>query len=561
MMQTGHRQDHALAARAYGVLATGLTEALEEARHALTLHAPHLAAGTLGGLDSLRDEFARRRVRIAVYGEVKAGKSTLLNAIAGAALSPVAFDPLTSVPVRITYGPATVWRVGNDHLGSLADLEERMRANDTADDVVVETHLELLQLGGQVDLLDTPGLGSEARFDAVTAEALRSLDAVILVVRYPALFTQFTRHLVGNLHGDITKLFVVWNLDAACVDLAVEERQRHAATLKANVSGSHDLFLVDARAGFRATDAAARAASGINALTNGLTSFLSSSAREISALREAAKRAQQSLIEAHRHLDARRALLAQALLDAHARLDAVQAAADAEAETERSRFASFEATASQLQQQSAATAARHADSLRAQLRAARRRWIRAGDIETMKTTLEEAISRYGDNMAASSRETLTALRSEAATYGAPFSRPEREPTPPLLGRMTSEDRNVRATSGSLQMLRRALWRRWYLPGVTQVEREDIAHDLVSHTAWLDDVVAAACAAGRAVLDQHLAVIAQRAEAELRRIKLETDFEANQRECAQLDHDLPALATQAESVATIEHETRRLVGTD
>ena len=239
----------------------------------------------------------------------------------------------------------------------------------------------------------------------------------------------------------------------------------------------------------------------------------------MSALREAAKRTQQSLLEAQGHLDARRAMLAQALLGAHARLDAMQFAADAEAETERTRFASFEASVSHLQQESVAAAARHADSLRAQLRAARRRWIRTGDVETVKSTLEEAISRHGDNITASSLETLTALQSEAATFGTPFSRPARERTPPPLGRVTSEDRNVRATTGSLQILRRAVWRRWYLPGVTEVEHEGIARDLAAHTAWLDDVVAAACAVGRAVSDQYLAGIALRAEAELRHIKL------------------------------------------
>ena len=64
---------------------------------------------------------------------------------------------------------------------------------------MVETDLDLLQLGGQVDLLDTPGVGSEERFDTISSGALHSLDAVILVVRYPALFTQFTRALMHGL--------------------------------------------------------------------------------------------------------------------------------------------------------------------------------------------------------------------------------------------------------------------------------------------------------------------------------------------------------------------------
>src|SRR5512144_795622 len=143
--------------RAYGVLATSLNEALIETRHALEPHAALLPKGRLGEFDGLLAEFARRRVKIAVYGEVKAGKSTLINALAGKELSPVAFDPLTSVPVRVTYGTRTVWQVGTHRLDSIAELTQIMRAGvRDATEVVVETDADLLQLGGQVDLLDTP---------------------------------------------------------------------------------------------------------------------------------------------------------------------------------------------------------------------------------------------------------------------------------------------------------------------------------------------------------------------------------------------------------------------
>src|SRR5208337_2458572 len=231
--------DHgdATAARAFGALATRLNEAFGRARAALEPHTALLPHGTLDELDGFLGEFARRRVRIALYGEVKAGKSTLLNAIAGAALSPVAFEPLTSIPVRVTYGENTLWRVGDQQLASVADVEAVMRNGArNVHEVLVETDLDLLELGGQVDLLDTPGVGSTGDFDAISAEALRSLDAVVLVVRYPALFTQFTHRLMDSLETDISRLFVVWNLDADCAELSADERARHAETLRANVA-------------------------------------------------------------------------------------------------------------------------------------------------------------------------------------------------------------------------------------------------------------------------------------------------------------------------------------
>jgi ribosome biogenesis GTPase A len=92
--------------RAAATLRTRLDDALRQTIAALAGHAAHLPEGTLNGLDQLLAELARQRVHVAIYGEVKAGKSTLLNAIAGTVLSPVAFEPLTSIPVRVTYGAA-----------------------------------------------------------------------------------------------------------------------------------------------------------------------------------------------------------------------------------------------------------------------------------------------------------------------------------------------------------------------------------------------------------------------------------------------------------------------
>jgi hypothetical protein len=166
------QEEQGTAARVYGVLATSLKDAVEESRQALSGHVDLVRAGLLTDFDTVLAEFDRRRVRIAIYGEVKAGKSTLLNAIAGAPLSPAAFDPLTSIPVRVTYGGQTRWRAGDRVFDSVSDLAQMMRAGSNGvHEVVVETDLDLLQLGGQVDLLDTPGVGSEDRFGGRTRAA------------------------------------------------------------------------------------------------------------------------------------------------------------------------------------------------------------------------------------------------------------------------------------------------------------------------------------------------------------------------------------------------------
>jgi hypothetical protein len=560
--------DHAAAAHAFGALATRLNESLGQASNTLTQHTAVLPDGVLAELEALRAEFERRRVRIAVYGEVKAGKSTLVNALAGAVLSPAGFEPITSVPVRVTYGSETRWRIGNRTLQSVAELESVMR-NGLADpgmgngagEVVVETPLDMLQLGGQVDVVDTPGVGSSAQFDAVSAAALRSLDAAVLVVRYPALFTQFTRRLMDGLQVDIGKLFVVWNLDADCAELAPEERRRHAETLRANVAGAHELFLVDARAGLRAMqaeDAGGSVTSGLTALIAALTRFVSSGGREVTALREAAKRAHERLVEAHRCLTERQAVLERALGEARARLRAAQTAADAQAAAARGRFAECEAALTRARQQAAATAAKIASELRRELRAARRRWARSGHSGAIEAALATPNPRDADSTEAANRATADSARAAAAQFGTSVPLDPRPRTEPPCAEVTPEERARRATRGRWQWLRRTLWHRWYLPGLAALEHSGLTADLAAQAAWVAQSSQAAHDAASAVLASRLDDITRRAAAETERIKVETNFNACTAESERLSQDVPVVAAQHGSVAQIATEARGLL---
>jgi hypothetical protein len=560
--QTAGDQGSTAAARDFGVLATKLNEAFGRARAALEPHTALLPHGALDELDGFLAEFARRRVRIALYGEVKAGKSTLLNAIAGQALSPVAFEPLTSIPVRVTYGENTLWRIGDQQLASVADVEAVMR-NGAANvhEVLVQTDLDLLELGGQVDLLDTPGVGSTRDFDAISAEALQSLDAVVLVVRYPALFTQFTRRLMDSLETDIGKLFVVWNLDADCAELSADERARHAETLRANIAGAHDLFLVDARAGFRAMqgdDGAGSVASGLTSLIAALRRFASSGAREAAALREAAKRGHHLLDAAQHRFAQRGEELAQALTDARGRIERAQAAAESERAAARSQIAKLEAAVAQIGEQATAGTKKLAEDFRRQLRRARRRWITGGDLRTLHAAVANAAGHYSGAVHAANRDTVSRLQAEAVRFGATAPDDVRPRPKFTVSPLAPEERSALATAGRGQLLRRALWRRWYLPGLTALERVAIGDDQSAQAAWLAAALQGTRNAAAATLRAKLDAIAQRADAAIAEIKTETNFAANEAESEQLGRDTPVVAAQVEAVAHIGAEARALV---
>jgi predicted GTPase len=550
-------------ARAYGVLATSLNEAIGDVRNALGEHRDLVRPGLVADLDRLLEELDRRRVRIAIYGEVKAGKSTLLNALAGATLSPVAFDPLTSVPVRVTYGNRTLWRVGDREVHDVGELAHLMRGGGgEVREVVAETDVDLLRLGGQVDLMDTPGVGSEERFDAISSQALRALDAVILVVRYPALFTQFTRNLMRALESDIGKLFVVWNLDADCAELSADERARHAETLRTKVAGAHELYLVDARVALGAArdgDGAGREASGLSALVAGLSRFVTSDERPVVALREAAKKTQDWVAEAQQILQREHDRLGTVLAAARQRLQAAHAATAAKVNSAQAQFGELESELDRRRDERAKSAAALAADLGREIRAARRRWVRTADVEKLVVAIAAATKKYADATAANNRRGLEQVEAAMKKFGAECDLDGWTRREPTASPAAPEERLDRARRGRWRFVRRALWRRWYLPGVDQLERARIADDLTAQASWFEAVLRTVTAAARALLDRRLIELRAEEAAEIAAIKQETSYDTAEAKFSALERDLPVLGARLANIAQINVQARGLLG--
>jgi GTP-binding protein EngB required for normal cell division len=171
-----------------------------------------LAAEVAGRLQSLRLE-------VAVVGEFKRGKSSLLNALVGREVLPVGVLPLTAVPTVLEQGEEALvveysdGRQEQHPLGQLASFvtEEANPGNRLGvARVTARLHTPLLDAG--VRLVDTPGVGSVHEHNTATTDAyLPSLDAAVLVISADPPISAAERAFLERVLAHAVRLFVVLN--------------------------------------------------------------------------------------------------------------------------------------------------------------------------------------------------------------------------------------------------------------------------------------------------------------------------------------------------------------
>jgi len=191
-------------------------EALERQLVQLT-SLPEIKTATI---QDLLDKLRQNRFYLVVLGAFKRGKSTLINALLGEAVLPVAVIPLTSVVTILSYGERLTIEV-RFHNG-----ESRQISKDELVDFITEKGNPGNQKGVReveitypseylrdgVRIIDTPGVGSVYSHNTEIAyNFLPQVDAAVFVVTADPPLSAAEQEFLQDIREYVHKLFFVLN--------------------------------------------------------------------------------------------------------------------------------------------------------------------------------------------------------------------------------------------------------------------------------------------------------------------------------------------------------------
>lgn len=180
-------------------------------------------------LEDAEARLTRATYDIGVFGQVKRGKSTLVNALLGAQVSSTGLAPETAVPVIVTGEPGpcrvTVQDGSVEEYPDPAEVvplcgqrERRKRAKQGRQIVRIEQHVRSWLPDG-VRLVDTPGLSDPSLAVEMRERTLAEMDrvaaAVLVVVSPPGVDSEDQALLREVATRPVDKLFVVVNHHSA----------------------------------------------------------------------------------------------------------------------------------------------------------------------------------------------------------------------------------------------------------------------------------------------------------------------------------------------------------
>lgn len=289
-----------------------LLAGLTEARQVLDALGAE-CAGIEARLTELQGRLAQGCFRLAVLGQFKRGKSSLLNALLGEPILPVGVLPLTAIPTVLRHGPERRVRVtrfdgwSEDHAGDAEVLgkvlaryvTERENPGNRLGITQVEVEHPSALLAKGVEIIDTPGIGSTFLHNTRTARAVLPVcDGALFVLSPDPPITEVELQFLRAVKDAAARVIVVLT---KADRLSPSERHDVLAFLRevlrkdAGLPDPDRIFPVSAHQGLTARTAGESALwseSGMDELERYLHDFLISEKRTalIEAVRDKAAR-------------------------------------------------------------------------------------------------------------------------------------------------------------------------------------------------------------------------------------------------------------------------------
>ncbi|MGC9258966.1 MAG: dynamin family protein [Phycisphaerae bacterium] len=237
-------------------------------------------------------KLAEDRFTLAVVGQFKRGKSSLINALIGSELLSTGLLPLTSAITILRFGvrPRLVIRWMNSSLEDekpVSALPEFVTEQGNPGNrkqiraVYVENMSPFLRRG--VELVDTPGIGSAIEANTATTEAfIPQCDAVIFVTSVDTPMTESEREFLRRLRHDVKKIFCVVNkIDLLPEPQLFQVMEFVRSQIKSCLGPEALIFSVSAHCSLSPTVNHENDADSVAALRNALGEFLAAERRDI----------------------------------------------------------------------------------------------------------------------------------------------------------------------------------------------------------------------------------------------------------------------------------------
>jgi GTPase SAR1 family protein len=222
-------------------------------------------------VQELRQRLTESRFHLAVLGQFKRGKTTLINALLGDPLLPSAVIPVTSVPTLISWGSEIKVRItfqgeriqehrSGDVPAAAKLLEKYVSEQGNPGNCLQVQRAEVEYpspfLAQGVVLIDTPGIGSTLQCNTeATLDFLPQCDAALFMISADPPITQAEIEFLQTVRPKVARLFFLLNK----IDYLGESELRMAEEFlkltllkQGGLSNNEPIFSISARQGLEA---------------------------------------------------------------------------------------------------------------------------------------------------------------------------------------------------------------------------------------------------------------------------------------------------------------------